>query len=277
MLRARAVILSLAAVAAVLAAVPLQGKDKNRTKYGNDYRNEYAYTEKVSGSFPLQSAGRLSLENINGDVRVRTWDRDEVSVEGTKYATSRERLEDLVVHMEADGDHVDVRAEFTKSGKWSRDSDGESAAVDFEIMVPRGIRIDEVSLVNGDLDVEGLSGRVHASCVNGALTASELSGDVDLSTVNGTLEVTIEQLDSSASIRLQTVNGTVDVTIPKKVGARVRASTVNGAIVNDLGLAVNRHDVVGASLRGTIGDGGATIEVDAVNGTIHIHGEDGGR
>ena len=62
-----------------------------------------------------------------------------------------------------------------------------------------------------------------------------------------------------------------------EAGARVRASTVNGSIVNDLGLTVSKHDVVGASLRGTVGDGGASINVDAVNGTIRIRGEDGER
>jgi len=274
MLRARTIILLLAMVAVVLAAAPLQGKDK---KPGHDYRDEYAYTEKTNDTFPLKSEGRLSLENINGDVRITPWDRKEVSVEATKRATSQDRMDDLVVHMEAEGDHVRIRAEFTRQTKWNRDYDGGGASVDFEIKVPRTIRIDEVSLVNGDLDVEGLSGRVQASCVNGALTASELSGDVDLSTVNGMLEVAFERLDASASVKLQTVNGTVEVTIPKKAGARVRASTVNGSIMNDLGLTVSRHDVVGASLRGTIGDGGASIDVDAVNGTIRIRGEDGER
>jgi putative adhesin len=273
MLRARTITLSLVVVAVVLVAPPLQGKDRKQSGY--EYKSSYAYTEKLSDTFPLKSEGRLSLENINGDVRISTWERNEVSVEATKRATSQARLDDLEVHMEAEGDHVRIRAEFTRETKWDHGHGG--ATVDFEIKVPRTIRIDEVSLVNGDLDVDGLTGQVQASCVNGALTASELSGDVNLSTVNGTLEVTFEQLDASASIRLQTVNGTVDVTLPKKAGARVRASTVNGAIVNDLGLTVSKHDVVGASLRGTIGDGGASINVDAVNGTIRIRGEDGER
>ncbi len=275
MLRARTIMLSLVVVAVVLVAAPLQGKDRKQS--GKEYKNSYAYTEKLSDTFPLKSEGRLSLENINGDVRISTWERNEVSIEATKRATSQSRLDDLEVQMEAEGDHVSIRAEFTRETNWHHDYDGEGATVDFEIKVPRTIRIDEVSLVNGDLDVDGLSGRVQASCVNGALTASELSGDVDLSTVNGTLEVAFEQLDASASIKLQTVNGTVDVTLPKKGGARVRASTVNGSIVNDLGLTVSKHDIVGASLRGTIGDGGASINVDAVNGTIRIRGEDGER
>ena len=273
MLRARTIMVSLVVVAVVLVAAPLQGKDRKQS--GHDYKDAYAYTEKLSDTFPLKAQGRLSLENINGDVRISSWERNEVSVEATKRATSQSRLDDLEVYMEAEGDHVSIRAEFTKESSWNHGRGG--ASVDFEIKVPSTIRIDEVSLVNGDLDVGGLSGRVQASCVNGALTASELSGDVDLSTVNGMLDVTFDRLDASASIKLQTVNGTVDVTIPKKVGARVRASTVNGSIVNDLGLTVSKHDVVGASLRGTIGDGSASIDVDAVNGTIRIRGEDGER
>jgi DUF4097 and DUF4098 domain-containing protein YvlB len=257
MLRARSSTLILSLAVAVAVAVPLYGKGK--------------FTEPVHGDFKLESAGRLSLENVNGYVHITTWDRNEVKVEGEKSASSQERLDDLDVHMDTDGDHVRIRTEFGHGRKW-RDED---ARIDFDITVPRGIRLDEVSLVNGQMSIKDVEGDVHASTVNGGLSATGLAGDVDLSTVNGALAVSFGRLDASASIHLHTVNGTVDVSIPRKAGARLSASTVNGAIHSDLGLTVSKMDFVGRSMKGTIGDGGASIDVDAVNGAIHIRGEDG--
>lgn len=272
MLRARMGLIALIAGTAVLMAAPLQGKEKHTYA---ESKEKNRYTEPLSETFPLETTGRLSVENINGWVRITTWDRNEVKIDAVKSASSPERLEDLVIHMSADDDHVRVEARFER--EHNKFHNGDETRVDFEIKVPPTIRIDEISLVNGDLTIADVEGSVRASTVNGQLSASGLSNDVDLSTVNGTLQVTFDRLDASASVKLQTVNGTVDVIIPKNVGLRVTASTVNGSIKNDLGLAVAKHDVVGSSLKGTVGDGGASLDVDAVNGTIRIRGEDGER
>src|SRR5215472_3910362 len=39
------------------------------------------YTEEIHKNFTIPSDGRISLENINGDVRVQGWDRNEVKVD----------------------------------------------------------------------------------------------------------------------------------------------------------------------------------------------------
>jgi DUF4097 and DUF4098 domain-containing protein YvlB len=137
------------------------------------------------------------------------------------------------------------------------------------LTVPRTIQLDEIKLINGELDVSGVSGEVRASCINGRLQARDLAGRTRLSTVNGHLEVSFAQLPGQ-SVDLNSVNGSLDLTIPSDSNADVEASTVSGGIHNDFGLHVNRH-MVGHDLRGELGNGGTQVRLSNVNGRIDIH------
>ena len=140
--------------------------------------------------------------------------------------------------------------------------------------MPRTAALDEIKLINGSLVIAGMAGEVRASCVNGRLEARELSGRTKLSTVNGRLDARFNQLPKD--IELNSVNGGLELTIPSDSNAEVEANTVSGGIDNDFGLHVNRHQIVGQSLRGDLGNGGNRIKLSNVNGRIEIrHAQDG--
>ncbi len=126
--------------------------------------------------------------------------------------------------------------------------------------MPRTVRLDEIKLINGALDVTGATGEVHASCINGRLEAHNLSGRAELSTVNGHLDARFDQL-SGSPVELNSVNGSVEMTIPSDSKAEIEASTVSGGIENDFGLHVNHHRFVGHDLRGELGSGGPHIKL----------------
>ena len=79
--------------------------------------------------------------------------------------------------------------------------------------MPRAARLDEIKLINGSLDITGVSGEVNASCINGRLEAHNLAGRARLSTINGRLDARFDQL-AGHSVELNSVNGLVDLTIP---------------------------------------------------------------
>ena len=56
------------------------------TQQGELLREEFHQT------YPLSAGGRISLENINGAVRVTAWDRNEVKVDAVKTAYRRDRF-----------------------------------------------------------------------------------------------------------------------------------------------------------------------------------------
>ena len=240
----------------------------------SDHRG--AFTEEFHQTYALTSDGRVELDNINGAVHISTWDQNEVKVDAVKYADSKERLEQAHIEIDSGKDHLSVRTKYPDHGltfNWG--SHNNPASVEYTLTVPRTARLDEIKLINGSLDVTGVTGEVHASCINGRLEAHNLSGRADLSTINGHLDAKFDQLRGS-SLELKSVNGSVELTIPSDAKAEIEASTVSGGIDNDFGLHVNHHSFVGHDLRGELGNGGPRIKLSNINGRIEIrHASDG--
>lgn len=230
-----------------------------------------ALTEEFHQTYAITADGRVELDNINGDVRISSWDRNEVKLDAVKYADTKERLDEAKIEVDSGKDYLSIRTKYSKDeNRWNWGSHDNPASVEYTLTVPRTIRLDDIRLINGALDVAGMSGEVHASCINGRLEARDLAGRADLSTINGRLVARFAQL-AGQSVDLNSVNGSVDLTIPSDSNAEVEASTVSGGIQNDFGLHVNNHRFVGHDLRGEIGKGGARIQLKNVNGRVEIH------
>jgi DUF4097 and DUF4098 domain-containing protein YvlB len=212
----------------------------------------------------LDDGGRISLENINGDVEVVAWDRSEVEVRYRLRGKSEESLERVDVIVEKTNDHVSIGTEY-KQGRYN-----DAASVDFTLRVPRGANLEDFELVNGALRVTGVAGSVRADLVNGAVTLRELGGDVKMTTVNGSIDVELVRLEADQKVRLESVNGSLEVSLPAGVNADVEAETVHGRIENDFGLEVKQDGYVGRSLRGKVGSGGPRVQLENVNGSITI-------
>jgi DUF4097 and DUF4098 domain-containing protein YvlB len=237
----------------------------------SDHRG--AFTEEFHQAYALTADGRVGLENINGDVHISTWDQNQVKVDAVKYADSKEQLDAAHIEIDSGKDYISIRTKYPDHDSWGVHNN--PASVEYTLTVPRSVHLDEIKLINGALDVNGVAGEVRASCINGRLEAHNLSGRAELSTINGHLDAKFDQL-SASPVDLKSVNGYVELTIPSDSKAEIEANTISGAIDNDFGLHVNRHRMVGRDLRGELGDGGPHIKLSSVNGRIEIrHASDG--
>src|SRR5678815_4121092 len=213
-------------------------------------------------TYPLSATGRVSVENLNGQVKITVWDRNEVQVNAVKRAFKQERLDEAKIEVDAGSEYVRIRTEYPDWDQRFTDDDrgrmNNPATVDYAIVVPRKARLESIDLVNGSLEIEGAE------------------GDVKASSVNGGLEATFVSLDTARPISLNSVNGSVSIVIPSNANATVRAGTVHGAISNDFGLQVHHGEYVGHELYGQLGTGGPSIKLGNVNGRIMIrHAQDG--
>jgi DUF4097 and DUF4098 domain-containing protein YvlB len=236
-----------------------------------------AFTEEFHQTYSLTPDGRIELDNINGAVHISTWDQNQVKVDAVKSADSKEKLDEARIEVNSGNDYLSIRTKYPDhdhNSHWG--SHNNPASVEYTLTVPRTVRLDEIKLINGSLDVTGVTGDVHASCINGRLEAHNLAGRSELATINGHLEVEFDALPSS-SIELKSVNGSVDLTIPSDSKAEIEANTVNGGIDNDFGLRVVHHRYVGHDLRGELGGGGTHVRLEDVNGRIEIHHASDGR
>lgn len=243
--------------------------------HASDHRG--ALTEEFHQTYALTADGRVELDNINGAVHISSWDRNEVKVDAVKYADTKERLDEAKIEIDSRNDSLSIRTRYPEHNQsWNWGSHNNPASVEYTLTVPRTARLDEIKLINGSLDVTGVSGEVNASCINGRLEAHNLAGRARLSTINGRLDARFDQL-AGHSVELNSVNGSVDLTIPSDSNAEVEATTVSGGINNDFGLHVNHHRFVGHDLRGELGSGGTHIKLANVNGRVEVHHAQDGR
>jgi DUF4097 and DUF4098 domain-containing protein YvlB len=242
--------------------------------HASDHRG--ALTEEFHQTYTITSDGRIELDNINGAVHISSWERNEVKVDAVKYADTKERLDEAKIEIDSGKDYLSIRTKYPDhNNNWNWGSNNNPASVEYTLTVPRSASLDEIKLINGALDLTGISGEVRASCINGRLEAHDLSGRAKLSTINGRMDARFAQL-SGQDVELNSVNGALELTIPSDSNAEVDASTVSGGISNDFGLRVNDHRFVGHDLRGELGKGGSHIHLSDVNGRIEIrHAQDG--
>lgn len=222
--------------------------------------------EEFHQTYPLKAQGKVSLDNLNGNVRVVTWDREEIKVDAVKRAKKQEYLDLVKIEVDAKADRIRIKSKHTEPK--SRKDRNNSASVDYVLTVPRQCRLDKISTVNGGVEIENVNGDVEAESVNGPVTATGLAGEVELSTVNGQLKAGLVELKKPVS--LKSVNGSVTLAVPANANANVSADTVNGSIENDFSLTSKKHFPVGRSLDGKLGEGGSKIKMSTVNGGIHL-------
>jgi DUF4097 and DUF4098 domain-containing protein YvlB len=232
-------------------------------------------TEEFHKSYALSPTGRISIANINGDVRISAWDGNEVKIDAVKRAYSPERLSEVTIDVVSTADSIAIKTKYAERNQTfeNRNRENSSASVEYTLTVPRRASLDSAELVNGSLDITGVQGDVRASLVNGEATVGDLSGEVKISTVNGGVEANLARLNESKGVNLSSVNGPIVLIVPASANADVKASTVHGKITNDFGWAVNEGQYVGRDLSGQIGSGGVRIRLNNVNGSIAIKRE----
>lgn len=228
-------------------------------------------SEERSFSEPLAPGGRVSVDNINGDITVTGYAGDTVEITVLKKAGTQEYLDGIEVIITAQDDHLRIETKHpdSKGGwfNWGRDSSG---SVTYTLQVPDSANLDSIESVNGDVEISGVNGTVHAETVNGRIEVAGLRADAKFDTVNGSINAVFDRLGSGQSVDAETVNGRITLEMPADASARVRAETVNGGIDGeDFGLKTNKG-FVGRDLDGAIGDGGARVSLDTVNGAIRL-------
>jgi DUF4097 and DUF4098 domain-containing protein YvlB len=221
-------------------------------------------TQDFHRTVPLSPTGRISLENINGNVTVTGWERNEVQIDAVKKARDQQKLDEARIEVDASSDSVRIKTKYPEGH-----NNNNPATVTYELHVPRKARLDHIDLVNGSLEVSQVNGEIDANLVNGKTDLRDLSGRLGVSAVNGTITANFRTLDNVKEIHLKSVNGAINLGLPASPNAEVSVSTVNGGITTDYPLQV-KGKFMGHHLDGTLGSGGTHIEISNVNGSVRI-------
>lgn len=167
------------------------------------------FNREVHETYPFEGDGRISLENINGDVNITAWDRDEVKIDVYISAYSQERLDDVDIDIDVRRDRLYIETRYPdrwSNGRNNRDRYDRPARVDYTVSVPRSVTLDEIKLINGDLDLKGVEGEIHTSSINGRIRADNMVGEVRISTVNGDMDLSILHINRTNPVEVTSVN-----------------------------------------------------------------------
>ena len=223
-----------------------------------------------SESWQMDSDSKIRLQNINGAVEVEGWDRNEVQLDYRITADDEDDLQRVKVDIDQSSDSLDVEVDYedNNSSWWGRGNN--SGSVSFSLKVPRGAVLQDISSVNGGIEIRGVTNRIKTETVNGSIEVAGAANDLSASSVNGSVVVNFTRMGGSQRASIETVNGRIKVQIPSDSNVTVDAETVHGSIKNDFGLKAEKG-FIGNDLRGAIGNGDANISLETVNGSISIN------
>ncbi|HLX42891.1 MAG TPA: hypothetical protein VKR43_05630 [Bryobacteraceae bacterium] len=174
------------------------------------------YREDFHFSYPLNSGASVQVDNFNGSVEIAGWDKNTVDVDGTKYASSEERMRQIRVDVSSSPGAITIRTT-RPLDHW-----GNSGAR-YVIHVPRHAELTNIVSSNGAIHVDSIDGNAHLKTSNGGIRATAIRGSVDAVSSNGTLEIA----DVVGDLLLRTSNGSIKADV-KKGG--FDAHTSNGSI-----------------------------------------------
>jgi len=228
--------------------------------------------EILEQSFQVGHSPRLVVGADNGSVLVETGPEGTISV-----LSVISNKDDVDLSVTADGDVVTVQSATTISGNLI--GDRAEGAVDFTITVPPDTVI-EIGTAVGPITVKGVraggritdgAGSIELRGVSGEYSGGVGAGDIRVVDGDGSFRFTTGVgsimfdgvMVSGGSNEFETGVGDVTMTFPEGGGVEIAAATSTGMISNDLILTdeLSETSSVGASISGTLGDGGADLRI----------------
>ena len=223
-------------------------------------------TEELSGE--LSPDASLVINNVNGQILLIPGTSDRYHIEITKKSRTAENLELMEVRHEIDYDRLELKVHLPKKKGWFSFSQIQGS-VDLVITVPASVSLDDISTVNGSVELSGFTNRIKASSVNGRITAQGLGGSTELETVNGSITASFIELGADDHLSFSSVNGGISLELPPHLNVDLRTSVVNGRIHCDFPLTLT-DGASSRKLRGRVGEGGAELKASTVNGSIRL-------
>lgn len=229
--------------------------------------------EKFEKTYDGSGITRLKLQNVNGAVRVGTWDQANIRVHAVKRAKgsgAEDALAETRIQVTKQGSTLDVETILPKPNRtWGIFTWGGKvgAEVSYDLSLPAGLEVD-VETVNGKVSAERRLAPLTLNTVNGSVKVEAHDAPLHVNTVNGSVEVAFAGPLQTAD--LETVNGSVTVACGRDSSFRYDLQTVNGKIRSDFPDVTVEGKWGPKEARGDVAGGKGSLTVETVNGEVRI-------
>lgn len=227
-------------------------------------------SERFHKVIPFEPGGMLSLENIDGDIAIYGWERNEVEITAEKLLPRSYgrgvrvfSLKHLRPRIE-----LDKFEDFVKIRTRPASGDRRGGVVNYEVMVPHSIDLRDIIGKEGDIVISDLYGKVYAELERGDVTVKNFSGSLTVSVIVGSVRTELYDLRSEDEIKINTKEGDIHVFLQPEVVAHVDARAPSGSILSEFDLKVSLPAREVSVEIG--GEGRAFLSLSTLEGDIHL-------
>jgi len=265
--------------------------------------------EIIHKQFPLEKNGTLSIENIQGNINIKTeWKQNYIILKATKQISNKENSKNIEVkiYKQPAKNLILVKTEYENNKK--------VGSVDYELIVPSNITVN-LQTKTGSIQAKCVKGKIKAIAQNGNITIVESHGPIIAQTSQGNIEITRPQnnikaktargnidiqgscngihahtdsgnikvacknIPSISQLSLFAKKGNIDIALPLSTNADIQAKTKKGKLTSNLPITLKPQIVklnketwtkFKKEVDGYMGSGEATIKLYSNYGNIKI-------
>ncbi|WP_224995457.1 DUF4097 family beta strand repeat-containing protein [Cesiribacter sp. SM1] len=230
-------------------------------------------------------AGKLSVQSLNGGIRVEGYNGKEVVVRytsgGNRRNNSKPEMANGMRRVSDNNMGLDIKEERNevdvKVNSWM-------SKADLTILVPRNFSLHLRTVNDGLIEVKDVQGELDISNVNGSVLLHNISGAAVVNTVNGEIEAFFADTPPNAPMSFTNINGQIQIKLPADAKFNVKARSQFGDVYTNYDMKMKQEEVRAEStssggtyrvkidnwVQGEVNGGGPEIYVKSLNGTIYI-------
>lgn len=221
----------------------------------------------------LESYFTVNLDNLSGNVSIKAWNQNQVSIEATKSG-SEEELKNSLILVKLDKNNIKIETQKSNQNLKS------IAKIDYFIMIPERSNL-KLNLINGNVSAKFVLGKLDININNGNAKLKDCDNSVKAKVINGQIKLKQKRFDKKDAIFLETVSGDINLFLPKNIEGVLRAKTLTGKIISHVPISLDSitkklnnetWEYLKKNVSGhfNLGKSEAPITLESVNGSIFI-------
>jgi hypothetical protein len=166
--------------------------DNSNGQVGEEMKTNFEVHGQESKTFAVSGVTQVNVEDFEGPVFVRAWDRPEVSFTADKQAIDEQSMSGIRVQAEQRGSEIIISTKFDKPERVIKLSGilmhTKGAFVKLEVNVPRATNL-RLRTGNGQLSVAGVTGETDLRTEHGQIDVNDGRGRLTAWTNNGLIRI----------------------------------------------------------------------------------------
>jgi DUF4097 and DUF4098 domain-containing protein YvlB len=227
---------------------------------------------------PFVESGNIYLENVNGNIEVKSWTRAEVEVKAfikVKAGDAKEAeatLGKVEILIDKSLNKISIEVDYPKkargSGLWNLlfGRGKPVVSTSFWLTVPKKSDLD-MNTTNGKVEISDIEGKILSRSTNGSVYVRNVVGSTESKTTNGN----ISAVDLRGDAVAKTTNGKINM---RRIDGRINAKSTNGEIYAEVVGITKGKDMEFITTNGSVKvllpkDINADLEAKTNNGRIY--------